>query len=391
MELYIHIPFCMKKCDYCDFLSASYDRDMRIAYTEALCREIEFFGKKYKRQKIETIFIGGGTPSWLEVELMEKIMLTVKKSFKIHEEAEISMEVNPGTTARDALVSYKSWGLNRLSIGLQSANDDELKILGRIHTYERFLKTFEYARKCGFYNINIDIMTGIPHQTFEKLEYTMKRVISLKPEHVSAYALQIEEGTPFAEKYSDDVRRLKAGVDKTRFLPNEDTAWKLGKLAQMMLEEKGLKRYEISNYALPGMECIHNTGYWVRRPYLGVGIGAASFLDHTRYSNERDIFAYIKHCDNLGDDASIDSPMWDTVIPLSKKDERAEFMYLGLRMTRGISREEFKQNFGQDIEVYYGKQLSDLMRQDLIEMDSGRIALTDRGMDVSNIVLANFI
>lgn len=390
MELYIHIPFCMKKCDYCDFLSAPHDQDMRIAYTKALCREIEFFGKKFRKKKIETVFIGGGTPSWLEVELMDTIMETVNKCFKIEKDAEISMEVNPGTITNEALRSYKAWGLNRISIGLQSAIDEELKNLGRIHTYERFLKSYENARKNGFYNINIDVMTGLPLQTLEKLEYTLKRVMSLKPEHISAYALQIEEGTPFAKKYSDDVRRLNHRVDP-RYLPTEDMAWRLSKLAQMMLTEKGYNRYEISNYAIPGMECQHNIGYWIRKEYLGVGIGAASFFDRTRYSNERDIFKYIKICGSLEYMPGADSPLWDSVIPLSKKDEMAEFMYLGLRMIQGISREEFKAQFGHDIEAYYGKQLDELRAQELLDMDGGQIALTDRGLDVSNIVLANFI
>lgn len=390
MELYIHIPFCMKKCDYCDFLSAPYDVDVRRAYTNALCNEIAFFGERYGDEVIDTVFIGGGTPSWLEMEWMAAIMEQAHRSFSIAEDAEISMECNPGTIAKAAFSSYRSWGLNRLSIGLQSANDEELAVLGRIHTYERFLKTFDSARRSGIYNINVDIMTGLPGQTPATLQRTLQSVIGLKPEHISAYALSIEEGTPFYDRYRDDVARREAGM-ATEFLPDEDEAYYLSKQAQQVLGEHGYRRYEISNYAKNGMVCRHNIGYWTRVPYLGVGLGASSLLDGMRYTNDRDMETYLLHCGNLEKGMQGDSPMWEVQIALSRMDEIEEFMYLGLRMTEGISREDFRQRFGQPIDSYYKNTLEELKVQGMLCVEGGRIYLTEQGMDLSNRVLAEFL
>ncbi len=390
MELYIHIPFCMKKCDYCDFLSGSYDADVRRTYTKAICQEIDYFGKRLKDETIDTIFIGGGTPSWLETKWMTMIMEQVFQSFTIAEDAEITMECNPGTISKSAFLSYRSWGLNRLSIGLQSANDDELALLGRIHTFDRFLKTFEEARNSGIYNINIDIMTGLPGQTPKMLYQTLQKVLRLRPEHISAYALSIEEGTPFYDRYQADVVKRESGLP-TEFLPNEDEAYYLSKMAQQVLTDHGFLRYEISNYAKAGMECRHNIGYWTRVPYLGVGLGASSLLNGWRYTNDRDMESYLLHCGNIEKDKDGDSPLWETAIELTRKDEIEEFMYLGLRMTEGIKRSDFEECFGQPIDSYYKKILDDLKKQELLATKGGRIFLTDRGMDLSNIVLAEFL
>ena len=390
MELYIHIPFCMKKCDYCDFLSAPYDLDVRRAYTKALCREIAFFGKKLAGERIETIFIGGGTPSWLETELLDAVMQTVHASFAVEKEAEISMECNPGTVSAAAFASYRRWGLNRLSIGLQSANDDELALLGRIHNFDRFLRTYENARKAGIYNINIDIMTGLPGQTPQKLYFTLQQVIGLRPEHISAYALMIEKGTPFYERYKFDAVRQHAGM-ATEELPDDDTAYQLTKLTEQVLKEHGFLRYEISNFAKDGLVCRHNVGYWTRVPYLGVGLGAASLLGHTRYANERDMDSYLYQCSLLSEDGSGASPVWAGVDELSRKDEVAEYMYLGLRMTDGISRAGFEQTFGQSIDTYYKETMEQLRNEGMLSLDGGRIRLTEQGMDLSNRVLAEFL
>ena len=390
MELYIHIPFCMKKCDYCDFLSYPWPADIRKDYTVALCREIEFFGNKLVHPTIETIFIGGGTPTWLEANRMSEIMETVRACFKISEDAEISMECNPGTASIGAFASYRSWGLNRLSIGLQSANDDELLLLGRPHDFNRFLKTFENARRSGIYNINIDIMTGLPRQTKKKLMNTLEAVVSLRPEHISAYSLMIEEGTPFYDRYHFDDSRRKEGLSTTN-LPDEEESYYLQKMTEGFLEEKGYKRYEISNFARDGLRCRHNEGYWTRKPYLGVGLGAASLIGNTRTSNERDLDSYLAHCSSLNPDGSGDSPMWERVDALSRKEEIEEFMFLGLRMVDGISRKDFFNCFGTPIESFYRNVLESLKSQGFLLMEGGRIRLSEIGMDVSNRILARFL
>lgn len=390
MELYIHIPFCMKKCDYCDFLSAPYGLDVRRAYTDALCREIAFFGKKLAGETVETIFVGGGTPSWLETELLDAIMRTVHRSFAVDGDAEISMECNPGTASPAAFASYRGWGLNRLSIGLQSANDDELATLGRIHNYDRFLRTYDHARRAGIFNINVDIMTGLPGQMPEKLYHTLQQVIGLRPEHISAYALMIEEGTPFYERYKFDAVKQHAGME-TELLPDDETAYRLTKLTEQVLAEHGFIRYEISNFAKEGFACRHNVGYWTRVPYLGVGLGAASLLGHTRYANERGMESYLRHCEDLPEDGAGASPLWETVDELSRKDEIAEYLYLGLRMTDGISRRSFEEAFGQSIDAYYKEVMERLRDEGMLLLDGGRVRLTEQGMDLSNRVLAEFL
>ncbi|MBQ7677138.1 MAG: radical SAM family heme chaperone HemW, partial [Lachnospiraceae bacterium] len=288
MELYIHIPFCMKKCAYCDFLSAPHDRKMRARYTDALCREISYYGR-HIREPFDTVFIGGGTPSWLEIPLMERIVKAAGKAFTVKEDAEISIEVNPGTVTKDAMEAYASWGINRVSIGLQSANEEELRLLGRVHSYEHFLKTFEIARNAGIGNINVDLMTGLPGQTPDMLLHSIRQVTMLRPEHISAYSLMIEEGTLFFDAYGQDAKRQAAG-ENTVYLPTEEALCELTDLVEETLSDYGYLQYEISNFAKEGFECRHNLGYWRRVPYLGVGLGAASFYDHTRYANERDIY-----------------------------------------------------------------------------------------------------
>ena len=255
--LYIHIPFCMKKCDYCDFLSGVYDERMQEAYTRSLCQEILYGGQQLKSVAVSSIYIGGGTPSWLDGEFMEMIMNAVHGGFTVLPSAEISIECNPGTVTKEKFDTYRRIGINRLSIGLQSANDDELKLLGRVHSYDRFLHTYDLARKCGFYNINVDVMTGLPGQSLEKLMYTLDAVTGLRPEHISAYALIVEEGTPFYERYKFDAVRQHAGME-TEFLPNEDLEYQLYKMTQHVLTERGYRQYEISNYARDGYQCEHN-------------------------------------------------------------------------------------------------------------------------------------
>lgn len=385
--IYIHIPFCVRKCDYCDFLSGVYHEELQQRYVAALCREIAFWGGQLRCRKAETVFIGGGTPSWLRETDMARIMESLHASFTVLPDAEVTIECNPGTVTEEKLRVYGQIGINRLSIGLQSANDEELQILGRIHTYERFLHTYDLARKCGFRNINIDIMTGLPRQTQEKLAHTLTSVIRLRPEHVSAYALMIEKGTPFYERYQFDAVKQHAGME-TEELPNEEEEYRLYKAAQRALTEAGYEQYEISNYARAGFACRHNIGYWVRRPYIGMGIGAAGFDGHKRSVNITDIYEYI---DTMEAEALETSVLWKKQTEISRREAMAEFMFLGLRMNRGVAREDFLREFGIAVEAIYGEQLRQLQAQELVVMEQGRIRLTERGADVSNYVLSHFL
>lgn len=406
LELYIHTPFCVKKCAYCDFLSFPADTNTQIQYVHALLNEIRFYGERMGDYQVSTIYIGGGTPSWLEPELLVAIMDQVYKSFRVREDAEVSIECNPGTVTTAKLEAYRRAGINRLSIGLQSANNEELKMLGRIHTYEQFLKTYELARNAGYTNINVDLMSGLPHQSAESFADTLQKVIRLKPEHISAYSLIIEKGTPFYEKYKFDMVRQEAGM-KTELLPTEDDVYKMLKLTQLVLAKAGYDRYEISNYAKPGYECRHNIGYWTRENYLGLGLGAASLVDNVRYSNTRELDEYTAICHDLTilppevfapeDGMAAPERNWfgsnlhTEATVVSRKGQMEEFMFLGLRMTDGISRNEFEHNFGMSIEAAYVQVLPELQAQGLIEKREGRIYLTDRGMDVANYVMAQFL
>ncbi|MCR4567540.1 MAG: radical SAM family heme chaperone HemW [Pseudobutyrivibrio sp.] len=394
LELYIHIPFCVKKCLYCDFLSGVFDEKMQRRYVAALCTEIKYMASKHADASVTTIYVGGGTPSWLSEDLMDAIMTTIKQSFKVDPLAEISVECNPGTLSSEKLNVYRSIGINRLSIGLQSANDDELKELGRIHDYNRFLHTFDLVRKAGFDNVNVDVMTGLPHQTIQKLEKTLGAVTMLRPEHISAYSLIIEKGTPFYEKYKFDAVKQQAGMP-TEDLPTDEEAYKLYKFTMQYLENKGYKRYEISNYAKNGKVCRHNIGYWDRVPYLGLGLGAASLFDNVRSSNIRDIYQYVETSEAIADGKAIQTEFsslyYASEEKLSKKDAMEEFMFLGLRKVDGVARSDFQNMFGIDIDAIYGPIITALRNQGFMDAKEGRLFLTDIGIDVSNQVLAKFL
>ncbi len=383
MELYVHIPFCVQKCKYCDFLSGNYDVKLRERYTYALISEIESYKDRFKDELITSIYIGGGTPTYLEVVFMQRILDAIYKNFKVCEDAEVSMECNPGTGSLEAFKIYRHLGVNRLSIGLQSANDDELELLGRVHDYKKFEQTYREAQLAGFDNINVDLMSGLPYQTWNKLSESLKKVIHLKPAHISLYSLIIEEGTEFYEKYGEDVKRRDNDLD-TVALPDLDDEYELLKNAQAMLEEAGYHQYEISNFAKEGKECRHNIGYWRRVPYLGVGIGAASLIDEVRYSNERDITKYISLLE------ADESPRVEE-IELSKRDAISEYMYLGLRMNEGIHRQTFFELFGNTVEGLYDKVIKKNEALGLLKVAEGRVFLTEKGMDVANQVMADFL
>lgn len=381
MELYIHIPFCVKKCDYCDFLSFAADEQTQKSYVAALQKELAFYGAKYKDRRITTIFIGGGTPSWLKEDYMQAIMETVYHYFSVEQDAEITIECNPGTITEHKFEVYRRIGINRLSIGLQSVHNEELKILGRIHTFEQFLKTYDMARKHGFSNINIDLMSSLPGQTPEIFCDSLYQVLKLKPEHISAYSLIIEKGTPFYELYRFDAVKQAAGM-QTESLPTEEEEYQTTKMTQHILKEAGYHWYEISNFAKPGYECRHNIGYWKRVDYLGVGLGASSLIDNVRYSNTRDLYTYLS--------VPADS-LHETAEQITRNEQMEEFMFLGLRMRDGFYRDEFTQAFGIPIEAVYGDVLNHLQQEELLLKREGRIYLTDKGMDLNNYVVAQFM
>ena len=327
---------------------------------------------------------------------MELILKQLRVSFDIDETAEITVECNPGTLTGQKLMTYKACGVNRLSIGLQSTFDDELKLLGRVHTYEQFLRNYELARKAGFSNINIDLMSALPYQTTAKYLTSLKRVIALRPEHISAYSLIIEKGTPFYEKYRFDAVKREAGMP-TECLPGEETEYEIYEKTKEVLEQNGYRQYEISNYAKAGCECRHNIGYWKRTDYLGMGLGAASLIDNVRYTNVRDLFLYIEETSAIhavsveGVEHGITTNLHEQADVVSRNAQIEEYMFLGLRMTEGITRAEFRQTFGVEIEAVYAGILPKLAEEGLIRMEAGVIRLTKRGTDISNYVLAQFL
>lgn len=376
MELYIHIPFCVKKCSYCDFLSFPAGREVQRAYVDALLDEIR--GEK-ETGDADTIFFGGGTPSLLPAEEIARIMGQIRETWRISTEAEITLEANPGTLTQEKLRLWRQAGINRLSIGLQSSVNEELKTLGRIHTWEEFLEGYHMAREAGFTNINIDQMSALPGQTADSWRHTLERVLALKPEHISAYSLIVEEGTPFYEKYGEDARRRERG-ESCKYLPSEETERQMYYDTDTVLKEGGYHRYEISNYALPGKECRHNCGYWRRLPYRGFGLGASSLVQEVRFHNTADLAQYLRR----------DFPRMDEE-HLTTEDQMEEFMFLGLRLMSGISEMEFREKFGRSFTNVYGKVSEKLAAQGLLVWENGRVYLTAAGIDVSNYVLAEFL
>ena len=427
LELYIHIPFCVKKCAYCDFLSGPAGEQEREDYVNLLAEEIRNCPDAVKDYEVVSIFFGGGTPSLLTGEQMERLMDVIRETFTLGQDAEITMEMNPGTVEEEKLRKYKEAGVNRLSIGLQSVNDEELRLLGRIHTYEEFLEAYHMARDCGFANLNVDLISAIPGQTVESWRHTLEKVIALHPEHISAYSLILEEGTPFYKKYVEEEN------GEGPKLPDEDAERQMYWDTETLMEKNGYHRYEISNYAKEGCACRHNLGYWERVPYLGFGIGAASLvpgeligkLDLEERRNQKKE----KRGKAVGDSEShvnletagnkknavemkkerAAGKMGRYTNPAKLKDyalsyqnkfhaellteaeEMEEFMFLGLRKMNGISKKLFSEYFGKSLEDVYGEPIQKLENLKLLEQNVDRVWLTKRGIDVSNSVFVEFI
>lgn len=375
LELYLHIPFCVSKCKYCDFLSAPFGEEQRQIYVERLCRRIRYWSDVVHNYgyEIVSIFVGGGTPSILTETQITQVFEAVRESLPIREDAEITLEMNPGTDVKDKLPVYRKLGINRLSMGLQSADNEELKRLGRIHTYEDFRQVYQWAREVGFTNINVDLMSAIPGQTLESYEGTLRKVADLKPEHISAYSLIIEEGTPFYERYGDGRHAEE--------LPDEDTERQMYVRTREILEDYGYHRYEISNYAKDGYECRHNLGYWDRKEYLGLGAGASSLMDHIRW----------KEPDHIGPSTGLVLEEREDFTRLRRKDEMEEFMFLGLRKINGVSEHDFYKSFRVSMDEIYKDSIENLIKEGLLVREEDRIRLTDRGIDLSNYALSQFL
>ncbi len=380
LELYIHIPFCARKCNYCDFLSFPEKPEAQTDYVQQLCREMQASADLAKDYEVNSIFIGGGTPSLLDPRDISRILSTAYGFYKVRSTAEITIEVNPASTLRYKFRSYLESGINRLSIGLQSANNTELRTLGRLHIFEDFLKCYQSARMEGFRNINIDLMDDIPGQTSASWRKTLKNVLMLKPEHISIYNLIIEEGTPFYRLYQSG--RLT--------LPDEDTVVENDEITKELTQHYGYERYEVSNYAKPGYACRHNYGYWSDVPYLGFGLGAASCLNHTRWSNLRQLPAYLA-ADMEKEAANGFPTLHENVNVLSRASQMEEFMFLGLRRTAGVSEIEFTSRFSVDLLSVYGPQLTKYCAAGFMAHENCHYRFTDRGMDVSNSILSEFL
>lgn len=396
ISVYVHIPFCIKKCGYCDFLSyplgglseqypscqTAGGEGVPDIYFRRLLGEIQEESSRYAERVVSSIFIGGGTPSLLSGRQIIALMDILHKSFKIDPDAEITIEANPGTLEKEKITNYRNAGINRMSLGLQSSYDSELQCLGRIHKYEDFLRSFDLAKEGGFQNINVDLMSGLPGQTLDHWEQTLRKVSELEPEHVSAYGLIIEEGTPFYEKYGTESA---AG---TAALPSEEEERDMYHMTSTVLSEYGYQQYEISNYARKGYACRHNIGYWIRENYVGFGLGASSMVDNVRWKNTSVMKEYIEGTATDNNLSGQDVKREITV--LSIQEQMEEYMFLGLRMNRGVSEEEFFDSFGKPMKKIYGSWIDKMVNEKLLSR-SGRICLTKKGRDLANYVMAGFL
>ncbi len=449
LGIYIHIPFCIQKCLYCDFLSFPEGRERQALYFDALKKEIEMSSDECRGYVVDTVFFGGGTPTSVDAAYISDIMKLLRDNFSIADDAEITIECNPGTADIDAFKTYKEFGINRLSIGLQSPNNEELKKLGRIHDLSQFEKCYHEAIEAGFSNINVDLMSALPGQSLSDWEKNLKYVCALepRPKHISAYSLIIEEGTPFYNMYGDtdaadrsaekdsglyqntdentDGIQLNAdentnGIQlKKDALPDEDTERDMYHCTDPILKEYGYHRYEISNYACDGSECRHNIRYWKCEDYIGFGLGAASLVRGVRYHNTEDINRYIEA---FGIDSRIDHSDKDNqnkvlsasneqnsnaaYVPdennpimairedidvLDKQAQMEEFMFMGLRLVSGVTASDFESRFGQKIEEVYANALFESSEEQLLIREGDQIHLTEKGLDLSNYCMAKFL
>ncbi|ALP89553.1 radical SAM family heme chaperone HemW [Clostridium butyricum] len=370
MSLYIHIPFCKQKCLYCDFPSYAGKESLINEYIRALNEEIL---RKCSKYKIASIFVGGGTPSYLNEINLESLLKTINLlDFK--DNFEFTIECNPGTLNEEKLVLMKNYNVNRISMGLQTTNDNLLKEIGRIHSFEEFKKNYNQARKAGFENINVDLMFGLPNQHMKDWKASLKDVMSLEPDHISAYSLIIEEGTCFYNLYNNDKLNI----------PNEEEERSMYLFTKGFLEDYGYNQYEISNYAKVNKECFHNKVYWKCNEYLGLGVSASSFVNEKRFKNIDDIKIYIEKINNNED-------VTEEIHVNNINDDMEEFMFMGLRMIEGINLKTFKKRFGKDVFDIYDEVIKNNIKKGLLVVDSEKLYLSEKGIELSNYVMSDFI
>jgi oxygen-independent coproporphyrinogen-3 oxidase len=374
ISLYIHIPFCKSKCNYCDFLSFDNKDNTMKEYVNGLINEIKNYSEMTKEYSVKSIFIGGGTPSTLSCSDISRIFNSLRLYYNIDEDAEITIEANPGTLNKEKTGVLRSSGVNRISMGLQSCNNMLLKKLGRIHTFDEFLLNYNMIRNNGFDNVNVDLMFALPDQTIGDIENDLKKIISLKPEHISYYSLIIEKGTSFYKLYNNNKLSL----------PTEEIERDMYWLIHNTLQQNGYKHYEISNYALDNRECYHNKVYWKEQEYIGMGLGASSYFGGYRYKNISNLSEYIALDGNINE-------LKESIQKINKKTAVEEYMFLGLRLLDGIDVLDFCNRWGHEIDYYYKNEIEELIEKKLMIRDGCRLRLTDRGIDVSNYALSMFL
>lgn len=373
--IYVHVPFCKQKCKYCDFVSFQCMEDKYDEYFKCVMKEIEDKAHEVK-ESVDTIYIGGGTPSIVPVKYIESVIHTIKENYKVLKRAEITIEVNPGTVDETKLTKYFSLGINRLSIGLQSTNDDLLKMLGRIHNYSDFENVYEMARNIGFKNINVDLMIGLPNQTIEDVQESLRKIIEKSPEHISVYSLIVEEGTVLADLI--EKGKLK--------LPDEELERQMYWEVKKTLENHKYVHYEISNFSKKGRNSKHNMNCWKQHSYLGFGLAAHSYFDGMRYSNIDNLKQYIENFTN-GED------VYNVIFHehQSREQMMKEYMLLGLRKIDGVKISEFKEKFVDNPLYVFRNELNKLVMDELIEIEDDKIMLTNKGIDLANLVWMEFV
>lgn len=374
LGLYIHIPFCKAKCNYCDFNSYPGLESLAAPYFKALEQEISCWAPLMKNNQIASIFIGGGTPSLVEPQLITRLMASCKNNFNIISGAEITIESNPGTLTPEKLYAYRNSGINRLSMGVQACQDSLLKLMGRIHSVNEFDENFRHAREAGFDNINLDLIFGLPGQSPEEWKETLEYAVRPGVTHLSCYSLKIEEGTVFAKK-----------VDNGELLPlEEELDRQMYADARKILVQKGFRQYEISNFARPGFECSHNLIYWRAEEYLGIGAGAHSYVDGSRFNNIYGVKEYIDKSASL-------EKRQENLQVIDRQESMSEYMMLGFRLLDGVNSKAFQARYGENPEEVFGEKLKRLLRMELVEQNTDNFRLTEYGLDIANRVFAEFV
>ena len=370
-SLYVHIPFCVQKCHYCDFVSFAQKEEQFESYFNALSREIEIRSEAVSKP-IDTIYIGGGTPSYVPMHYISDLLERIRSHYVLQDDCEISMEMNPGTVDQASCKAYYSFGINRVSVGVQSANDRLLRSLGRIHNFDDAKNTIRYLKNAGFENINIDIMFGLPEQTLDEWMTTLKEVGELDPEHMSVYSLTLEENTLFYQQYHD-TEYLSDVLDRQMYHS-----------AVKYLKSLGYEQYEISNFAKEGKICKHNYYCWRMEDYLGLGLNAHSYIDGIRQQNDKELDSYI-NAFIQGENAIVASRV------LEDKEKMGDYIFLALRTIEGINLTDFKDNFNADLMLIYHNEIRELIEQDLLKLKTDDLALTEKGLDYANYVMREFV